>query len=279
MGMGPGVQACPQRHRCDTAMGWQGVGATPCPAALGGCGGGGHHPCLSLVPSRLWWQGYVGGLGAGDHSPRVGGGSRWDVMTPGGLGMPREPDPLQPPTPAGRCPDPGPLSLLSPPAPLQHQLQTQHLSHHVPPIPLTPHPSGIQPAGLAGLGNASGLLALSGALGAQAQLLAKDDRGVHDAEHRGERRDGAGVGGALPGLGGWGGWCEMPRPRGTSWGCRGRPSQARPCCGGASAPGLGRRPRHPREQRAPCGTAVSLLPSRSCCSAASPWRQSGTRGP
>lgn len=167
----------------------------PCPAALGGCRGGGHHPCLSLVPSRLWWPGYVGGLGAGDRGPRVGGGSRWDVMTPGGLGMPREPDPLQPPTPAGRCPDPGPLSLLSPPAPLQHQLQTQHLSHHVPPIPLTPHPSGMQPAGLAGLGSASGLLALSGALGAQAQLLAKDDRGVHDAEHRGERRDGAGVGG------------------------------------------------------------------------------------
>ncbi|XP_040393774.1 transducin-like enhancer protein 1 isoform X2 [Cygnus olor] len=66
----------------------------------------------------------------------------------------------------------------------QHQLQTQHLSHHVPPIPLTPHPSGMQPAGLAGLGSASGLLALSGALGAQAQLLAKDDRGVHDTEHR-----------------------------------------------------------------------------------------------
>uniref|UniRef100_A0A493TFX8 Groucho/TLE N-terminal Q-rich domain-containing protein n=1 Tax=Anas platyrhynchos platyrhynchos TaxID=8840 RepID=A0A493TFX8_ANAPP len=80
-------------------------------------------------------------------------------------------------------------------AAIGHQLQTQHLSHHVPPIPLTPHPSGMQPAGLAGLGSASGLLALSGALGAQAQLLAKDDRGVHDAEHRGERRDGAGVGG------------------------------------------------------------------------------------
>ncbi|XP_040393773.1 transducin-like enhancer protein 1 isoform X1 [Cygnus olor] len=69
-------------------------------------------------------------------------------------------------------------------AAIGHQLQTQHLSHHVPPIPLTPHPSGMQPAGLAGLGSASGLLALSGALGAQAQLLAKDDRGVHDTEHR-----------------------------------------------------------------------------------------------
>ncbi|XP_062452512.1 transducin-like enhancer protein 1 isoform X3 [Rhea pennata] len=67
-----------------------------------------------------------------------------------------------------------------------HQLQTQHLSHHAPPIPLTPHSSGLQPPGLASLGGASGLLALSGALGAQAQLLAKDDRGGHDAEHRGE---------------------------------------------------------------------------------------------
>ncbi|NXT58892.1 TLE1 protein, partial [Pluvianellus socialis] len=72
-------------------------------------------------------------------------------------------------------------------AAIGHQLQTQHLSHHAPPIPLTPHPSGMQPAGLAGIGSASGLLALSGALGAQAQLLAKDDRGVHDTEPRGER--------------------------------------------------------------------------------------------
>ncbi|XP_068776166.1 transducin-like enhancer protein 1 isoform X2 [Struthio camelus] len=64
-------------------------------------------------------------------------------------------------------------------AAIGHQLQTQHLSHHAPPIPLAPHPSGLQPPGLAGLGGASGLLALSGALGAQAQLLAKDD-----AEHR-----------------------------------------------------------------------------------------------
>ncbi|XP_075300147.1 transducin-like enhancer protein 1 isoform X1 [Opisthocomus hoazin] len=67
-------------------------------------------------------------------------------------------------------------------AAIGHQLQTQHLSHHAPPIPLTPHPSGMQPTGLAGIGSASGLLALSGALGAQ--LLAKDDRGVHDAEPR-----------------------------------------------------------------------------------------------
>ncbi|XP_051495883.1 transducin-like enhancer protein 1 isoform X3 [Apus apus] len=69
-------------------------------------------------------------------------------------------------------------------AAIGHQLQTQHLSHHAPPIPLTPHPSGMQPTSLAGIGSASGLLALSGALGAQAQLLAKDDRGVHDTEPR-----------------------------------------------------------------------------------------------
>ncbi|NXF38520.1 TLE1 protein, partial [Nyctibius bracteatus] len=74
-------------------------------------------------------------------------------------------------------------------AAIGHQLQTQHLSHHAPPIPLTPHPSGMQPAGLAGIGSASGLLALSGALGAQAQLLAKEDRGIHDSEPRGEQRD------------------------------------------------------------------------------------------
>ncbi|XP_069734120.1 transducin-like enhancer protein 1 isoform X1 [Phaenicophaeus curvirostris] len=69
-------------------------------------------------------------------------------------------------------------------AAIGHQLQTQHLSHHAPPIPLTPHPSGMQPTGLAGIGSASGLLALSGALGAQAQLLAKDERGTHDTEPR-----------------------------------------------------------------------------------------------
>ncbi|NWY18354.1 TLE1 protein, partial [Aphelocoma coerulescens] len=74
-------------------------------------------------------------------------------------------------------------------AAIGHQLQTQHLSHHAPPIPLTPHPSGMQPTGLAGISSASGLLALSGALGAQAQLLAKDDRGVHDTEPRASDRD------------------------------------------------------------------------------------------
>ncbi|NWQ85871.1 TLE1 protein, partial [Burhinus bistriatus] len=90
-------------------------------------------------------------------------------------------------------------------AAIGHQLQTQHLSHHAPPIPLTPHPSGMQPTGLAGIGSASGLLALSGALGAQAQLLAKDDRGVHDTEPRGEH-GGTGPGG--------GGVCSLALPNG-----------------------------------------------------------------
>uniref|UniRef100_A0A8C0G683 Uncharacterized protein n=1 Tax=Chelonoidis abingdonii TaxID=106734 RepID=A0A8C0G683_CHEAB len=69
----------------------------------------------------------------------------------------------------------------------QHQLQAQHLSHHAPPIPLTSHPSSMQPASI---GAASGLLALSGALGAQGQLLPKDNRGLHDSEHRGRGRPG-----------------------------------------------------------------------------------------
>ncbi|NWS48969.1 TLE1 protein, partial [Probosciger aterrimus] len=42
----------------------------------------------------------------------------------------------------------------------------------------------MQPTGLAGISTASGLLALSGALGAQAQLLTKDDRGAPDTEPR-----------------------------------------------------------------------------------------------
>ncbi|XP_069041984.1 transducin-like enhancer protein 4 isoform X2 [Lepisosteus oculatus] len=56
--------------------------------------------------------------------------------------------------------------------------QLQHLSHHAPGIPLTPHPSG-----LASLGVGSGLLALSGALGVSAHLAAKDDRNHLDSEH------------------------------------------------------------------------------------------------
>ncbi|XP_030896602.1 transducin-like enhancer protein 2 isoform X2 [Leptonychotes weddellii] len=56
--------------------------------------------------------------------------------------------------------------------------QLQPLSHHAPPVPLTP-----RPAGLVGSG-ATGLLALSGALAAQAQLAAaaKEDRAGGEAE-------------------------------------------------------------------------------------------------
>ncbi|XP_077835123.1 transducin-like enhancer protein 2 isoform X7 [Macaca mulatta] len=56
--------------------------------------------------------------------------------------------------------------------------QLQPLSHHAPPVPLTP-----RPAGLVG-GSATGLLALSGALAAQAQLAAavKEDRVGVEAE-------------------------------------------------------------------------------------------------
>lgn len=64
----------------------------------------------------------------------------------------------------------------------------------------------MQPTSLASIGSASGLLALSGALGAQAQLLTKDDRGVHDTEPRGEHG----------GAGSWGGvWCDPPGSRQT----------------------------------------------------------------
>ncbi|XP_029110735.1 transducin-like enhancer protein 2a isoform X2 [Scleropages formosus] len=56
----------------------------------------------------------------------------------------------------------------------QQQLQAQHLSQHAAQgLPMAPHPSGLQHPGLA-LGGGSGLLALSGALGAQ--LAAKDER-------------------------------------------------------------------------------------------------------
>ncbi|MBN3281075.1 TLE1 protein, partial [Polyodon spathula] len=63
-----------------------------------------------------------------------------------------------------------------PPLPPTHQLQAQHLSHHAQGLPLTSHPSGLQHPGLAALGGGSSLLALSGALGAQAQLAAKEER-------------------------------------------------------------------------------------------------------
>ncbi|XP_062366140.1 transducin-like enhancer protein 2 [Cinclus cinclus] len=64
------------------------------------------------------------------------------------------------------------------------QQQLQHLSHHAPPLPLTPHPSSMQPSSLSGASGASGLLALSGALMAQAQLATKEDRVAQDGENR-----------------------------------------------------------------------------------------------
>uniref|UniRef100_A0A4W3HZC8 Groucho/TLE N-terminal Q-rich domain-containing protein n=1 Tax=Callorhinchus milii TaxID=7868 RepID=A0A4W3HZC8_CALMI len=68
------------------------------------------------------------------------------------------------------------------------QLQAQHLSHgHGPPVPLTPHPSGLQPPSIPTLGGSAGLLALSSALGGQSHLSMKDDKKHHDADHhRGE---------------------------------------------------------------------------------------------
>lgn len=73
--------------------------------------------------------------------------------------------------------------------PTQQQLQAQHLSHgHGPPVPLTPHPSGLQPPGIPPLGGSASLLALSSALSGQSHLAIKDDKKHHDAErHRGER--------------------------------------------------------------------------------------------
>uniref|UniRef100_A0A7N6BT28 Groucho/TLE N-terminal Q-rich domain-containing protein n=1 Tax=Anabas testudineus TaxID=64144 RepID=A0A7N6BT28_ANATE len=60
-----------------------------------------------------------------------------------------------------------------PPLPHSQQLQAQHLSQHAQGLPVGPHPSGLPHPGLA-LSGGSGLLALSGALGAQ--LAAKDER-------------------------------------------------------------------------------------------------------
>uniref|UniRef100_A0A673A0M4 Transducin-like enhancer protein 1 n=1 Tax=Sphaeramia orbicularis TaxID=375764 RepID=A0A673A0M4_9TELE len=60
-----------------------------------------------------------------------------------------------------------------PPLPHSQQLQAQHLSQHAQGLPVGPHPSGLPHPGLT-LGGGSGLLALSGALGAQ--LAAKDER-------------------------------------------------------------------------------------------------------
>ncbi|NWY74519.1 TLE2 protein, partial [Erithacus rubecula] len=64
------------------------------------------------------------------------------------------------------------------------QQQLQHLSHHASPLPLAPHPSSMQPSSLSGASSTSGLLALSGALMAQAQLATKEDRVAQDGENR-----------------------------------------------------------------------------------------------
>uniref|UniRef100_A0A671PE00 Transducin-like enhancer protein 1 n=1 Tax=Sinocyclocheilus anshuiensis TaxID=1608454 RepID=A0A671PE00_9TELE len=62
------------------------------------------------------------------------------------------------------------FSFLSDPQQLQAQHLSQHAAHG---LPMAPHPSGLPHSGLA-LGGGSGLLALSGALGAQ--LASKDER-------------------------------------------------------------------------------------------------------
>ncbi|XP_042198663.1 transducin-like enhancer protein 4 isoform X2 [Callorhinchus milii] len=70
------------------------------------------------------------------------------------------------------------------------QQQLQHLSHHVPPIPLTPHPSGLAAAGVTAMGGGSGLLALSSGLGAHAHLVMKDEKNHLDMDpHRDPERE------------------------------------------------------------------------------------------
>ncbi|XP_042198863.1 transducin-like enhancer protein 3 isoform X2 [Callorhinchus milii] len=69
---------------------------------------------------------------------------------------------------------------------MQQQLQAQHLSHaHAPPVQLPPHTSGLAPQGIPSVvGGASGLLALSGALGSQGHLSVKDEKNHHELDHR-----------------------------------------------------------------------------------------------
>ncbi|GAB0204574.1 transducin-like enhancer protein 4 [Grus japonensis] len=65
------------------------------------------------------------------------------------------------------------------------QLQAQHLSHgHGLPVPLTPHPSGLQPPTIPPIGSSAGLLALSSALGGQSHLPIKDEKKHHDNDHQ-----------------------------------------------------------------------------------------------
>ncbi|XP_041059947.1 transducin-like enhancer protein 4 isoform X8 [Cetorhinus maximus] len=67
------------------------------------------------------------------------------------------------------------------------QQQLQHLSHHAPPIPLTPHPSGLQAAGIPSISGGSGLLTLSSALGVHAHLAMKEDKNHLDMDHHRDR--------------------------------------------------------------------------------------------
>ncbi|XP_029472454.1 transducin-like enhancer protein 4 isoform X3 [Rhinatrema bivittatum] len=70
----------------------------------------------------------------------------------------------------------------------QQQLQAQHLSHgHGLPVPLTPHPSGLQPPAIPPIGSSAGLLALSSALGGQSHLSIKDEKKHHDSDHQRDR--------------------------------------------------------------------------------------------
>uniref|UniRef100_UPI0037E885B3 transducin-like enhancer protein 4 isoform X13 n=1 Tax=Semicossyphus pulcher TaxID=241346 RepID=UPI0037E885B3 len=69
----------------------------------------------------------------------------------------------------------------------EQQLQAQHLSHgHAIPVPLTPHPAGLQPPLPPGAGTAS-LLALSSALSHQLPL--KDERKQHNNNNSEHPRD------------------------------------------------------------------------------------------
>ncbi|XP_065734744.1 transducin-like enhancer protein 4 isoform X24 [Phocoena phocoena] len=70
----------------------------------------------------------------------------------------------------------------------EQQLQAQHLSHgHGLPVPLTPHPSGLQPPAIPPIGSSAGLLALSSALGGQSHLPVKDEKKHHDNDHQRDR--------------------------------------------------------------------------------------------
>ncbi|XP_040844760.1 transducin-like enhancer protein 4 isoform X21 [Ochotona curzoniae] len=70
----------------------------------------------------------------------------------------------------------------------EQQLQAQHLSHgHGLPVPLTPHPSGLQPPAIPPIGGSAGLLALSSALGGQSHLPIKDEKKHHENDHQRDR--------------------------------------------------------------------------------------------